>query len=285
MYGPLGTPSTPTPSPTGGGGDIIGPLIAGGMQIASDSISNKQRKKLEKQAREWNLQQWHRQNKYNHPIEQMARLKAAGLNPNLIYGSSPGSAVGNAGSISPGKAPDYSLGNPMIPFMDTRVKQAQSNNLKADVMLKATQGMKNVTEAGYTGKKKELLDEQFEHLVGLSASNATIAKIKAEVATGTKKELIQQAATKTDADNLALKLLEIDLEMAQAGYVKGLTIPQIGTALGFDMSTTQGREAFSMASIIAGGSRIFQMLTPGFKALLPKGLKKGFQQFKKRINK
>ena len=39
---------------------------------------------------------------------------------------------------------------------------------------------------------------------------ATIAKIKAEVSTGTKKELIQQAATKTDADNLALKLLEID---------------------------------------------------------------------------
>ena len=33
----------------------------------------------------WALAQWHRENKYNSPIEQMARLKAAGINPNMAY--------------------------------------------------------------------------------------------------------------------------------------------------------------------------------------------------------
>lgn len=39
---------------------------------------------------------WTLANDYNHPIQQMERLKAAGLNPNLVYGS--GSVTGNTTS-------------------------------------------------------------------------------------------------------------------------------------------------------------------------------------------
>lgn len=48
------------------------------------------------------LEQWERQNLYNSPTEQMARLRDAGLNPNLVYGS--GSA---AGVTSPSTSPKY----------------------------------------------------------------------------------------------------------------------------------------------------------------------------------
>lgn len=34
----------------------------------------------------WNIDQWNRENAYNSPSAQMARYKAAGLNPDLIYG-------------------------------------------------------------------------------------------------------------------------------------------------------------------------------------------------------
>lgn len=34
----------------------------------------------------WNIDQWNRENAYNSPAAQMARYKAAGLNPDLIYG-------------------------------------------------------------------------------------------------------------------------------------------------------------------------------------------------------
>jgi len=52
---------------------------------------------------EYNQQMWEQQNKYNSPIEQMARLKEAGLNPALMYGKG---TVGNSGAIStPGMKP------------------------------------------------------------------------------------------------------------------------------------------------------------------------------------
>lgn len=47
---------------------------------------------------------WNRSNEYNNPSSQMARLKAAGLNPNLVYGS--GSVVGNT---APAQTPKYQM--------------------------------------------------------------------------------------------------------------------------------------------------------------------------------
>ena len=85
---------TNSPQTTGGGqpspsgGSIIGPLIGAAAQWGKDAWSNKKQRELEQSRRKYDTEQWKRQNAYNHPIEQMARLAAAGLNPNLIYGSS-----------------------------------------------------------------------------------------------------------------------------------------------------------------------------------------------------
>lgn len=59
---------------------------------------------LAKQQNQWNLDQWNRENEYNTPFAQMARYKAAGLNPDLIYGqpnlsaASPDMTAGEAGT-------------------------------------------------------------------------------------------------------------------------------------------------------------------------------------------
>lgn len=50
----------------------------------------------QKDANEKAMQSWQMMNDYNHPIQQMERLKAAGLNPLLVYGS--GSVTGNTTS-------------------------------------------------------------------------------------------------------------------------------------------------------------------------------------------
>lgn len=279
-------------TPSGGGntsptGSILGPIIGAGLSWGKDAWQNKKNRELEAKRRKYDQEQWERQNRYNHPIEQMSRLKSAGLNPNLIYGSSPGSAVGNAGAIPAGQAPEYSLTNPVTGYMNTRVQQAQSNNLKADVLLKGTQGLKNLAEAGYTGRKLDQFNATYDNIVGQTASNTTLASIKAQIANQTKYQTILQSFTKTDADLVALKLKEIDLDYANAGYPKGLYLPQIGSALGFDMLSQQGREGFKIASQIAAGSRVFQMLTPAFRTILPigKNLGKSFRNFKTKINR
>ena len=59
-----------------------------------------------KQANEWNMQQWQRENEYNAPAQQMARLEAAGLNPNLMYGQgNPGTASKLTAEVPQGVAP------------------------------------------------------------------------------------------------------------------------------------------------------------------------------------
>lgn len=81
------------------------------------------------------VEMWNRGNVYNSPMEQMARLKSAGLNPNMVYGS--GSAAGmSAGQLPKYNAPtvNYAYQPPIdIPsmigqFQDFRIKNAQVRN-------------------------------------------------------------------------------------------------------------------------------------------------------------
>lgn len=85
-----------------------------------------------------NIQFWNMQNEYNSPQAQMQRLKAAGLNPNMVYDK--GGAVQPAGNISTPdvqggqfRTPDFgSIGTGLVQgYFDTKIKQAQYDNLKA----------------------------------------------------------------------------------------------------------------------------------------------------------
>lgn len=53
--------------------------------IEGINLQNEANRELAEYQNEWNLAQWNRENEYNSPEQQMARLKAAGLNPNLAY--------------------------------------------------------------------------------------------------------------------------------------------------------------------------------------------------------
>lgn len=59
-------------------------------QIAAQQNENQKNRdwnlNLAKLQNQWNIDQWNRENAYNSPASQMARYKAAGLNPDLIYG-------------------------------------------------------------------------------------------------------------------------------------------------------------------------------------------------------
>lgn len=79
-----------------------------------------------------NRTQWNAQNEYNTPTEQMARYRAAGLNPNLIYGSGQASA-GNAGAIAPFQANPVST-NDLLQAANavSVIKNTEANARKAN---------------------------------------------------------------------------------------------------------------------------------------------------------
>lgn len=73
---------------------------------------------LNDRAFQQNLQMWNLKNAYDSPAQQMARYKAAGLNPNLIYGQS--NTSGNVPELSPAT---YNAGQ--YKPVDTRMQRAQ----------------------------------------------------------------------------------------------------------------------------------------------------------------
>lgn len=75
---------------------IGGALIAGGSSLVGNLLSNSANAKAAEEAGKAARDLWREQAAYNTPANQVARLRAAGLNPNLIYGN--GSA--STGNIS-----------------------------------------------------------------------------------------------------------------------------------------------------------------------------------------
>lgn len=115
------------------------------------------------------LEMWHLQNAYNSPESQMARFKAAGLNPNLIYGQG---NSGNASSMPSYQAPraEYNYKSPVnLPalismYQDVQMKSAQIDlvreqantarelNMYGYGMYRATGERERASEAGWRAK-------------------------------------------------------------------------------------------------------------------------------------
>lgn len=130
----------------------VAAAITAGANIGSGIIGALTAKKQQKRANQFNIDMWNRQNEYNAPKNQMARLKEAGLNPNLIYGSNAGGASGNASNAPQFEQMAESGYRPVdIPstlasfqsFTDWDIKKAtadklvaQTENEKASTLLK-----------------------------------------------------------------------------------------------------------------------------------------------------
>ena len=80
-------------------GAAIGSAVQTGLGFFGNLIRQKHEERMAQEQRNWNLEQWHRQNKYNSPEAQMERLKAAGLNPHLLYGQGVKGATGQADAV------------------------------------------------------------------------------------------------------------------------------------------------------------------------------------------
>jgi len=124
------------------------------------------------QQRSDNLAFWNQQNEYNSPAAQMARFKAAGLNPHLIYGQ------GSAGNASSVQTPDVqplnrrdpefgnvlsTAGNSMLNYYDIKIKQAQANNLAADLTVKMQDAALRAAQVKATRTNEERVRFELEY--------------------------------------------------------------------------------------------------------------------------
>lgn len=151
----------------------IGAAIAGAATLAGlytgwrtnkqnmQSQSDQNQKDRDAQLAQWqrerdqNQKDFANQNAYNNPIQQMTRLRQAGLNPHLIYGKGADQSAAQIKSatanMSNQNAPQSNTsyvndaiatgGNAAMNVYDMRVKQAQTDNLHTSNQLMAKEGI------------------------------------------------------------------------------------------------------------------------------------------------
>lgn len=227
----------------------MGPLVlpalnllgqAGGA-IAQGTVNRASRKWNEKMygiQRQDALADFQMQNEYNHPSSVMKRLRDAGLNPNLVYGSgnatTPSASVRSSdkGSWNP-KAPEFNFTEGIAAYIDFKVKEAQVDNLreqntvlKIESMLKSAQTHKTQIEAETAGEiRPYAVDaarvhvQKMQHETSWIATQEEVAramkqpnidKVVQEVLVMKKEALLKDATTELHKIEAQKKIVEID---------------------------------------------------------------------------
>lgn len=171
---------------------LAAPAIAAAASALSTGAQVYAAGRMNKKTRQWNesmygmqrqhaLDDWNRQNDYNHPLQQMQRLKEAGLNPNLVYGKGADNTaqpIKNADvkSWSP-ETPNYSgFGNSITSYYDVALQQEQVKNIKAqrenmemDTLLKTldqtSKSIRNDKDLFDLNLSKELRDTTIQKVI------------------------------------------------------------------------------------------------------------------------
>lgn len=212
---------------------IAGQGIGDTMNMFGTLLNNIQSQKFSEKMYnrqfEDNVRFWNMQNAYNAPAEQMKRLKAAGLNPNLIYGKAEA-----GGMATPIKTPDVQpvnyrpldFGRPLASIgalFDYEIKQAQLDNLKAqnqviaeDVLLKAAQRKNYEANTGFTTFRTDF--EQQMQEVSADARREKLRQMRAQtdysIDENVRREVLT-ASNLTEAAERVKNLAESRLNMRQ----------------------------------------------------------------------
>lgn len=222
----------------------IGDMIKTGANVFGSIIMAKKQQqwaqKMYDQQRTHALQDWEMQNAYNSPAAQMKRLKEAGLNPHLIYGSGADATASQMPRQS--DAPNAQLdalqfegyAPTLSQFYDTQVKQAQTDNLKAqtvtaseDAKLRAAQTLETYARTANTAQNTAKSDWELKLAkelkdVTVEAAKTNVQKMQADIAytqdENKRKQDLHQGnltAQQNDIKQQVKELIMQDLEQAR----------------------------------------------------------------------
>jgi len=189
---------------SGKGAGMLG--LAG--SLGSSLLSNRGALKRQRLADRENIRFWNMQNQYNHPLAQMKRLQEAGLNPNLIYGSSVAGATGSAGSIAPSKAAPYNIQNPVPSAVQSSLAPNQKELIKA-------QEIKTLADSKLQGK----LARDRDLKIGLELDELK-GRARAQEASAIIKGLEAAGMSQAKAEYFESLIAQYSISKSKAAYEK-----------------------------------------------------------------
>lgn len=156
------------------GEELIGQFANLAANMAMNGWNNRAAERLAGQANQWNIEQWNRQNQYNLPENQLARLRAAGINPALAMAGGASSMLSGqiADPIHPANVPQitpppYNSIDPLtLSQADLANSQAEKNRAESKAILEQLpEQIKNIQEqTNQLKKSQDVMNEQINEL-------------------------------------------------------------------------------------------------------------------------
>lgn len=175
-------------------GGVMSSGFNAGMQGKTNRKTRIENRKMYEWQRRDALADWNMQNEYNDPSAQMARLRKAGLNPNLVYGNGADVTSGQVRNVSPGSwnptAPQIDPGvipNAVMGFYDIQMREAQIENMKTNNQVMQADAASKVagiiaTMATVDKTKAETLMTEFDLLMKNQMQDLTLDQASANLA-------------------------------------------------------------------------------------------------------
>lgn len=260
-------------------------VMKGADVFAQAKMNKKTRKFAEgmyNKQRADNLADWHMQNEYNDPSAVMARMRKAGLNENLPFGSGTDS---QSGPVKSADAPSWNPETPQFSsalssFQDYQMREAQTNNLRAqntvltqDAILKAAQventaaqtdasrfnigQASRLADTSFEVLKEELRGKQIANTVALDRNEREIALNASNLKEAAERILVsrsQRATTEADRERIRAQiknidkdtqLKQLDINLKEKGIQPG--DPLYMRALGQFLESSAGKKATETA--------------------------------------
>lgn len=228
-----------------GGGGLLGTLLQVGGAIYNSNQNRKNTKdtiEANKAQSEYayskDLEMWNRNNDYNSPANQMARLKAGGLNPNMVYGT----GTQAAGMAAPSQMPKYNaptlkydyepaVNLPQIigAYQDFKMRQAQTDNIQAATentrARTVGEGLKQALTTSTTSNKDfDLRKKEGLWTYDVEMKNLQNKKLTNDLSTQVQKLRLMSQEEQTNAlqqryKEKALSMQDIEMEKKQAELI------------------------------------------------------------------
>lgn len=124
--------------------------------------TNKANRKMVDSTNAANAALWREQSAYNTPANQMKRLEAAGLNPNLAYGQIAESRASNPPTMAAPQfeRPQFSMDSTISQWQQVKNLQALNQQTTANTERLKAEAIKSASDADYSVWENERLKEQ-----------------------------------------------------------------------------------------------------------------------------
>lgn len=178
---------------------ITGTILSAGTNLIGQGITNQQNKQLAEYQYKKNLEMWNLQNKYNEPSAQMSRLRAAGLNPNLLYGT----GVEASAQAPKYEKPEYNLDTQVDPLSMAAIAaqiektKAETDNTKSATVNNKLNATNQMAQAAIQQKifNKMGLDISFQEMVN-NMKEFELANQLGTYSAGINKQIAETEATR-----------------------------------------------------------------------------------------